>query len=41
VSLGRACGRPGTYAAGGEALILPGHRKAIFGIGVRTYMEAL
>jgi hypothetical protein len=30
----------GKHAAGGEALLFPGHRKASFGIGVKTYMEA-
>jgi hypothetical protein len=30
----------GKHVAGGEALFFPGHRKALFGSGVKTYMEA-
>jgi hypothetical protein len=29
----------GKHVAGGEALFFPGHRKALFGSGVKTYME--
>jgi hypothetical protein len=31
----------GKHVAGGESLPSPGHRKAMLGIGVKTYMEAL